>query len=160
MTQGQSSRQRDEFAELDMLPWHRRVDTAMGIWARLFPRVLRRVTLQQLLDTARRRAKLSNFASDDFLGDLNLLLETTQEESLTRFGRVSFRRWLIKLLERRLFLQRELELNPCIVNESIRAPIVIVGFFRSGTTLLQNLLGLARAFDTYRDRFQGYLPVN
>jgi len=143
MAQGQSLKRRDESPQLNMQPWCRRFDTAMGIWARLFPTVLRRVTVQQLLDTARRRAKLSNFGADDFLGDLNLLLETSQEESLTYFGRFFFRRRLIKSLERRLFLQRELELNPRIVNESIRAPIVIVGFFRSGTTLLQNLLGLA-----------------
>jgi hypothetical protein len=143
MAQGQSLKWPDESAELNMHPPYRRADTALGIWACLFPRVLRRVTLQQLLDTARRQAKLSNFGTDDFLGDLRILLEATEEESLSHLGRLMFRRSLVRNLKRRLFLQKELELNPCIVNESIRAPIVIVGFFRSGTTLLQNLLGLA-----------------
>jgi hypothetical protein len=48
-----------------------------------------------------------------------------------------------QLSESKTFPSEGAGFNPCIVNESIYAPIVIVGFPRSGTTLLQNLLGLA-----------------
>jgi hypothetical protein len=117
-------------------------DVLATFWTGLFPNA-GRLTLQQFLDRACRRTKLSNFGGDDFLGDLKIFLETVHEESLHQVGRLLFRWTVINYLSQRLFLQKELELNPCILNESIRAPIVIVGLPRSGTTLLQNLLGLA-----------------
>ena len=117
-------------------------DVLATFWTGLFPKA-GHLTLRQFLDRACPRTKLSNFGADEFLGDLRIFLETVQEESLHQVGRLLFRWMVINCLSRRLFLQKELEFNPCIVNESIRAPIVIVGFPRSGTTLLQNLLGLA-----------------
>jgi hypothetical protein len=137
------SAQRRESLESNIRPPYGIADIALAtLVTGLFP-TAGRVPLQQFLDIACRRAKLSNFGTGDFLGDLKLHLDTIQQESLNPVGRLIFRWSVIEYLQRRLFLQRDLELNPCIANESIRAPMVIVGLPRSGTTLLQNLLGRA-----------------
>lgn len=50
------------------------------------------------------------------------------------------RRQLVAILARRLAIAEDIATHPQILEEQIEAPIVIVGFARSGTTLLQSLL--------------------
>jgi hypothetical protein len=52
-------------------------DVLATFWIGLFPKA-GHLTLQQFLDRACSRTKLSNFGADDFLDDLRIFLETFQ----------------------------------------------------------------------------------
>lgn len=85
---------------------------------------------------------LDDFGAEDFRQPLELLARSLDGEShLTPIGRMLSRQHLINLLTNRLLLEREWRENPQILSRRITAPIVIVGLPRSGTTLLQHLMG-------------------
>jgi Sulfotransferase family len=114
-------------------------EAILDCWARVRPHD-RRFNAEQLVDLVARRVRLSNFDDLEFLPDLQSLLEAFQTAPLTHIGRHGFYDMVQLALVRRLWLQHELRRNPDIRAESIRAPFIIIGFPRSGTTLLQNLL--------------------
>jgi Sulfotransferase family len=114
-------------------------EAILGCWTRL-RRAERQINAEQLVDLAVRRVRLANFDDLQFLPALQSLLDAFQTAPLTHIGRHGFYDMVQLALVRRLRLQHELLRRPDIRNESIRAPFIIIGFPRSGTTLLQNLL--------------------
>jgi hypothetical protein len=131
-----------EACALDMPLSLRAFDAALGLWNRWFlPGG--RVNVERLLRTSRRKAGFSDLGTPDFLANLQILLETFQEAPLTNIGRRGLYDMIRLGLVRRLWLRHELQCNPSIQAEVIRAPFVIIGFPRCGTTLLHNLLRLA-----------------
>jgi hypothetical protein len=97
----------------------------------------------ELLDEARRRTGLSRFGSDAFHEPLRRLLESVDHESrLTAAGLASFREVLLHALVNRLQVEDWYHRHPEIDDRSIVAPVFIVGFPRTGSTLLSYLLAL------------------
>lgn len=64
-----------------------------------------------------------------------------REASLNAVGRRMARSQLIHLLSNRLLMTRDLKAEPAITTQAVTAPLIIVGLPRSGTTILQHLLG-------------------
>ncbi|MFK7898942.1 MAG: sulfotransferase [Myxococcota bacterium] len=121
-------------------------------WAREFIDIGRRIDAQgvvpldedSLLRAACANTGLSDFGDDD--GDwqtpFRLLLsdlETTAD--LNFFGRVMTRSDLLIHLEGRLKVIDWFKRHPRIEDERIEAPVFIVGLPRSGTTIMQEILG-------------------
>ncbi|HXJ78330.1 MAG TPA: sulfotransferase [Candidatus Methylomirabilis sp.] len=110
--------------------------------------VLRRVGVpfvsldeQDLLDAARRATGLDDFGDDSFREPLRHLLACLETEAdLTLVGRIAAHRDLVGLLINRLHLTEDRKRHPEIADESIVAPIFIVGLPRTGSTLLHHLL--------------------
>ena len=76
-----------------------------------------------------------------FLSALDRLCSALSEEArLTEAGRRSTRRSLVSSLVVQLRLERLLARHPEIDRLPFEGPLVVVGLFRTGTTLLQNLL--------------------
>src|SRR5919197_3985192 len=76
-----------------------------------------------------------------FLPALDRLCSAVSDEArLTEAGRRSTRRSLVSALLLQLRLQRLLAEHPEIERLPFEGPLVVVGLFRTGTTLLQNLL--------------------
>src|ERR671935_79876 len=76
-----------------------------------------------------------------FLSALDRLCSAISDEAwLTEAGRRSTRRALVSSLVLQLRLHRLLEEHPEIERLPFDGPLVVVGLFRTGTTLLQNLL--------------------
>lgn len=97
--------------------------------------------VEQLERMAQRRTGLSTFGSLRYREPLRRLCESyAEDEELTFFGRLVCRGTLIHLLSNRLMIQRDLQADPGIEQEMIRAPIFVVGLPRTGTTLLFNML--------------------
>jgi len=106
------------------------------------PRTSLRVV--DLIETTKRRCDLDDFGGGDFFEGLSRLLDSCQRESqLNLIGRIVLRADLIRILCSRLFMQRDRQAYPSVVQQEIREPLFIVGLPRSGTTLLHTLL----AFD-------------
>ncbi len=120
-----------------------------------------------VLREASNRTGLDDFGGRDFLEPLGILLCSLEEEGrLTVAGRTSLMERIIGLLVNRLRLQYWLAKHPEILEEQIDDPLVIVGFPRTGTTMLQRLMASdprATALLWWEARnpapFQGWSPA-
>jgi hypothetical protein len=96
-----------------------------------------------LLDEAQRRTGLSDFGLDAFHEPLRLLLASVNHESrLTAAGHASFREVIVHSLANRLQVEDWYGRHPEIDDQAVVAPVFIVGFPRTGSTLLSYLLAL------------------
>lgn len=78
---------------------------------------------------------------DELLEPLHVLCQALEEEAaLTVLGRWMTRRFLLRLLEGREHIAERVAAEPAIAAETVRAPVVIAGAPRSGTTVLHRLL--------------------
>jgi len=90
---------------------------------------------------ARATAGLDDFGDESFREPLRVLLDSLDREAgLTPLGRAIQRQRTIGLLVNRLRAQEQLRRHPEILDEGIRAPLVIVGLPRTGTTLLHRTI--------------------
>jgi hypothetical protein len=94
-----------------------------------------------LFAAARRRTgleKIGDWPIDEPLD--RLLAAYEREANLTALGRITVRELIVSLLENLLYMQRELEQNPGIAEQTIEKPTFIIGLPRTGTTLLHGLM--------------------
>ncbi len=124
-------------------PLHiRAVDSLVGIADRLGA-PFARLDQAHILEYARRRSGLHDFGDPAFLEPMSLVIDNAQKLGFTNLARVFIRASYIKAVVNRLKLVAELSRNPEISKTPLKRPIFIVGFPRTGTTLLQNLLAQA-----------------
>jgi len=83
---------------------------------------------------------LSDFGDEAFRDPLRMLLASLKDAPLNELGARILRGQLVWSLVTRLRHRHWLERHPEIAEETIAAPIVVVGMMRSGTTLMQRLL--------------------
>jgi len=96
---------------------------------------------ESVLGEACERTGLSDFGAEDFVQPLQVLLHSLAEEArLTAAGHAGQRDRIVGLLVNRLRVQHWLTRHPEILEEPLDGPIVIVGFPRTGTTMLQRIL--------------------
>jgi hypothetical protein len=113
---------------------------ALNLAGRPFARGLR-LEENALLAAARRRTGLSDFGDPAFREPLRALLFALEREAaLSPVGRFVARSLVLQLLVTRLRLEALLRAHPEILAEEVRAPIVILGLPRTGTTHLHNLM--------------------
>jgi hypothetical protein len=94
-----------------------------------------------ILDEARSALALDDFGPMDFLQRLELLCdEWGKDQGLNNLGRMSLRNKLLLFAKNRLLIQDLLKRHPEIHDVEIRAPIIVAGLPRSGTTHLLNLM--------------------
>lgn len=119
-------------------------------WAREFIDVGRRIDARSvvpldedsLLRAARENTGLSDFGDDDWIEPFRLLLSDLEETAaLHFFGRVMTRSDLLIHLEGRLRVVDWMKRHPEVEDEEIESPVFIVGLPRSGTTIMQEILG-------------------
>lgn len=135
------------------LPWFLRAANRAELGLRRMG--LRAVDLgeESLLAEARRRTGLERFSDYDFLTPMRRLLAAYENEAdLSLFGRFIVRTSSLGSLVAQLRYQEEIARHPEILDVPIEKPLFILGFPRTGTTLLQNLLACgakARALDLW-----------
>lgn len=96
-----------------------------------------------IVSAARRKAGSHDLGSDSYREPLEIFTRALEEEAqLSAFGRVAVRGTLVSALEQRIRLTAWAKAHPALGEEEIRAPWVIVGLPRTGTTLLSFLLAL------------------
>jgi len=89
---------------------------------------------------ATRRKRLAEFGDSRFLKFFDHYLESSARMPLTPFGRVVTRQSALKALANRLMVERYVHRFPRVESIPVKRPLFIVGFPRSGTTLLHHLL--------------------
>lgn len=103
--------------------------------------------LDSLLAEARSAAQLDDFGDDSFLEPLAVLLRSLKEEAgLNAVGQAMQHERLVNILVSRLRIQDYLSRYPEIAAEEIKDTVAIVGFARTGTTMLQRCLAADRRF--------------
>lgn len=93
-----------------------------------------------MLDEARQETGLNDFGPDDFLEPLQAYLELQAHAPLSDEGRVQQQQLVQRCLVNRLRVARDLARHPEILDEDVSDPIVVLGFPRSGTTVLQRMI--------------------
>jgi hypothetical protein len=95
-----------------------------------------------LLEAATRNTGLGDFGDEQWREPFRILLRSLEEEAdLNLFGRIYTRSDLLLHLENRLRITDWYQRHPGIEDEVIRAPVFITGLPRSGTTIMQEVLG-------------------
>ena len=95
-----------------------------------------------LAEAMRRSGDLNDFGDPGFRPALQALLTALDTEGkLSEIGRQILNERIIDLLKNRLIVEEYYRNFPEIADEKIENPIVIVGLPRTGTTLLQRILG-------------------
>lgn len=93
-----------------------------------------------LLNAAKLKTNLEDFEDKSFIEGLEKLLTGIQSEAaLHPFGKFITRQRLINVLANRLRVEEILRLHPEIATIEIKAPIIITGLQRTGTTRLHRL---------------------
>lgn len=102
--------------------------------------------LDGVLTDARRKEGLEDLGPGEFAEPLGVLLDSYAGAGLNEMGAHILRSGVVHSLRMRLRAQEWFRRHPEIADEVIRAPIVVVGMMRSGTTLVQRLLAADARF--------------
>lgn len=100
------------------------------------------VDLDSILDDARRRTGLTDWGDEGFLEGAFRVVNDPGAARFTPLARVVIREVWTKAVVQRLRLQELLKAHPEIHDIEIERPIFVLGFPRTGTTVLQHLLSL------------------
>jgi len=102
-----------------------------------------RIHAGSILDAAQRSTGLDDWGDDHFLTPMRQVVDAVRaEEDFTPLARVILRQSWIRAVQNRLHLQRYLQRHPEVHDVAVKRPIFVLGFPRTGTTLLQHLLAL------------------
>jgi hypothetical protein len=105
---------------------------------------LTRMEVDSVLNEALRRTRpLTDFGDPQFMGALTKLMESLDQAEWTHMGRVLVRGLVRRALQHRLKIAQWFKDHPEVFEVPIERPIFVLGFPRTGTTLLQNLLSCA-----------------
>lgn len=110
---------------------------------------LARVSLDadEMMDSVRRETGLADFGDLRFLEPYKLLCRCLQTEAnLNPAGRLLTRISLLRILRHRVWAEALIKKHPEILAREIKAPVVVVGLARSGTTRLHRLLAADPGF--------------
>lgn len=120
---------------------YRFFEFGIALWDKIRPNDVTNFSEDYLIETAQRITRLNDFGDQNFHVYLATLTNSLQKEArLNSVGKYFFRDFLLSLLTNRLQLQRDFKNHPEILQVPIKKPLFILGFPRSGTTFLFNLL--------------------
>ena len=107
--------------------------------SRLSPDVA--LNAEGLLEKAAAQTGLTDFGDDSYREPYNILLQSLQDEAcLNTQGVILMQRTILRLLANRLLTEEAFTSYPEMADTPIERPLYILGFPRTGTTLLHNLL--------------------
>ncbi|VFN02193.1 MAG: Phosphopantetheine attachment site, partial [Candidatus Kentron sp. G] len=99
------------------------------------------LSTDRLLEEAARQTGLTDFGEDGFREPLDILLGSLREEAhLNEQGVFTMHRMILRLLTNRLLTEKAFADDPSMNDTPVDRPLFILGFPRTGTTLLHNLL--------------------
>jgi Sulfotransferase family len=96
---------------------------------------------EELVAEALAHTGLDDFGGDELLEGLEVLAQGIDGEAqLNDFGAVALRTQIVGALANRLRIVDYASRNPSVADEPVDRPLIVVGMFRAGTTLLSQLL--------------------
>ena len=123
-------------------PTIRMLDGLIDISQRLgFP--IGHLDRDRIIEAARKSTGLDDFGDPSFLAPMERLLANARQAPFTSLGKAFTQMSCQRAIGNRLHIEAHLKEHPEILNQQIRRPVFILGFPRTGTTLLQNLIAQA-----------------
>lgn len=102
---------------------------------------LGRLEQESILDAARRQTGLNDWGDDSFLVPMNKVVAAVEARGrFTPLAKVILRQSWIRAVCNRLWVKDWTDQHPEVTQTKVSRPIFVLGFPRTGTTLLQNLL--------------------
>lgn len=125
--------------QLEYTPLFKVIDAVLRVldWLGL---PLTRLDPDRILRSARRSTGLTDWGADDFQEPMRRLLASAEEKPLTGIARFSTHQICVKAVQNRLWVEDYIRRHPEVEDIRIDRPVFILGFPRTGTTLLQNLM--------------------
>jgi hypothetical protein len=109
----------------------------LGEWAGTS---LGRIDAEDMLADARRSTGLTDWGDERFRRNLTEVVDCVlRQDGLTPLARVILRQAFLRALCNRLWVQEWLRSHPAVRDQRVERPIFVLGFPRTGTTVLQNL---------------------
>jgi len=142
---------------MEIAPTLKLVNAAVGI-AGWFGMPFGKLDVDSVLRTARRKTGLQDWGDEAFIDLMKRLFYEADAARVTRLGEIALRQTSFAATVNRLRIEDYHRRHPDAADIEIERPVFIVGFPRTGTTLLQNLLALedgARALQFW----ELYTPV-
>ena len=100
-----------------------------------------RLDADELIATAIKNTGLSDFGVDDWREPFHLLVNGLEQDAdLNLLGRIMTRSDLLRTLQARLRIEDTYKQHPEIADQVIKAPLLITGAARTGTSALLNVL--------------------
>jgi hypothetical protein len=96
--------------------------------------------VDSIVAAARRDTGLEDAGDPRFLEPMGWIVRACRESEVTALARIVLRQTWIRAMTNRLQLQAWLARHPRVQDQPVARPIFVVGFPRTGTTLVQNLL--------------------
>lgn len=126
---------------LEIAPTLKLVNAAVGIagWLGL---PFGKLDVDSVLRTAQRKTGLQDWGDEAFISLMRRLFRYADAGRVTRLGEIALRQTAFASVSNRLRIEDYIQRHPDVEDIPIERPIFIVGFPRTGTTLLQNLLSL------------------
>jgi len=104
---------------------------------------LGRLDVDSIVASARRATGLTDAGDPRFLEPMSWIVRACAESpEVTALARIVLRQTWIRAVENRLLLQAWVARRPAVLEQPVHRPIFVIGFPRTGTTLVQNLLAL------------------
>jgi len=120
-----------------------RILNALIGWLQFIGVTQKRLDVNSILRKAQKRTGLTDTGGELFRLGADALVASINKEPTTHFGKLSSTGFGVEGLSNRLLLVDYLKKHPKVAENKIERPVFIVGFPRTGTTLLQNLLALS-----------------
>lgn len=100
-----------------------------------------RIELDSVIEAARRQTGLTDYGDGSFLVPMAKIIDVVRaRQDFTSLARAIMRQTFIRAISNRLLLEDWLRRHPAVLAQRVARPIFVLGFPRTGTTLLQNLL--------------------
>jgi len=96
-----------------------------------------------ILKKAKRKTGMTDLGNDRHEPGMTQMMDCVNKTPLSHFGKLSSTGFGVEAISNRLKLVDHLNKHPEILKTKINRPLFIIGFPRTGTTLLQNLLALS-----------------
>lgn len=99
--------------------------------------------IDRIIKRARSITKLQDYGDERFKEPMAKMLEGITPDRYAAIGRVFLIGMATRAITHRLRIEKWFEDNPAAIDIPVKRPIFVLGFPRTGTTLLQNLLSQA-----------------
>jgi len=126
---------------MEIAPTLKLVNAVIGIagWVGL---PFGKLDVDSVLRTAQRKTGLEDWGDEAFIDLTRRLFRLADAARITRLGEIALRQTSYAAVTNRLRIEDYIKRHPDTAEIPIERPVFIVGFPRTGTTLLQNLLAL------------------
>ena len=99
-----------------------------------------------ILERARMKTGLTDLGNEKYVEVLDRLIDNARNTEITPLGIYAIYFLALKTAMNRLYIEDYIRRNSDVENIPIESPVFVVGFPRTGTTLLQNVLSLGPAY--------------